>query len=51
MGTKLGMTQQELIAEGQNVAAADALMSSGMSDIGAAVGGMTFDKKKPNENA
>ena len=47
MGTKMGMTQQEMIAEGQNVTDADALMASGMSDIGAAVGGMTFDKKKP----
>ena len=55
MGIKLGMTQQEAAAEAQNVAAADALMSSGMSDFASAVGGMTFDKKKPpidieNEN-
>ena len=46
MGTKLGMTQQEMIAEGQNVADADALMASGISDIGAAVGGMDFGKDK-----
>tara|TARA_R100001129_G_C5303463_1_gene243133 strand:+ start:672 stop:1283 length:612 start_codon:yes stop_codon:yes gene_type:complete len=46
MGTRLGMTQQEMIAEGQNVSDADALMSSGMSDIGAAVGGMDFEKTK-----
>ena len=46
MGTKMGMTQQEMIAEGQNVSDADALMSSGMSDIGAAVGGMDFEKIK-----
>ena len=46
MGTKMGMTQQEMIAEGQNVSDADALMSSGMSDIGAAVGGMDFGKDK-----
>ena len=46
MGTRMGMTQQEMIAEGQNVSDADALMSSGMSDIGAAVGGMDFGKDK-----
>ena len=47
MGTKLGMTQQELAAETQSVAAADTLMSSGMSDFASAVGGMTFEKKPP----
>lgn len=46
MGTRMGMTQQEMIAEGQNVADADALMASGMSDIGSAVGGMDFGTDK-----
>ena len=46
IGTRMGMTQQEMLAEGQNVSDADALMSSGMSDIGAAVGGMDFEKIK-----
>jgi len=45
MGTRMGMTQQEMLAEGQNVSDADALMSSGMSDIGDAVGGMDFEKQ------
>jgi hypothetical protein len=45
MGTRMGMTQQEMAAEGQNIADADALMASGMSDIGSAVGGMDFGKE------
>ena len=40
MGTKIGMSQAELAAEGEAVAQADAMMASGISDVGSAVGGM-----------
>jgi len=36
MGTKIGMSQAEVQAEGQAMAQADALTASGMSDIGSA---------------
>jgi len=40
MGTRIGMSQAEVAAEGQAVADANALMSSGVTDIGSAVAGM-----------
>jgi hypothetical protein len=40
MGTKIGMSQAEMAAEGQAAKDADAMMASGMSDIGSAAGGM-----------
>jgi len=40
MGTKIGMSQAEMQAEGQAAKDADAMMMSGMSDIGSAAGGM-----------
>ena len=40
MGTKIGMSQAELAAEGEAVAQADEMMASGISDVGSAVGGM-----------
>jgi hypothetical protein len=40
MGTRIGMSQAELAAEGQAVADANALMSSGVTDIGSAAAGM-----------
>ena len=41
MGTKIGMSQSEMAAEGANARDADAMMMSGMSDMGSAAGGMT----------
>jgi len=38
MATQLGMSQAELQAEGQNVADANTMMMSGISDMGSAVG-------------
>ena len=41
MGTKIGMSQAEMAAHGQDVAAANAMMGSGMSDMmSAAAGGV-----------
>lgn len=40
MGTKIGMSQSEMQAHGQSAKDADALMMSGMSDMGSAAGGM-----------
>ena len=40
MGTKIGMSQAEIVAHGQDVAAGNALMASGASDMGSAAGGM-----------
>ena len=40
MGTKIGMSQAEVAAEGQAVADADAMMMSGISDIGSAATSM-----------
>ena len=40
MATQLGMSQAEVQAEGQNVADANAMMMSGISDIGGAVGSL-----------
>ena len=40
MGTKIGMSQSEMAAEGQNAKDANAMMMSGASDIGSAAGGM-----------
>tara|TARA_R110002096_G_scaffold137097_2_gene290183 strand:- start:2331 stop:2960 length:630 start_codon:yes stop_codon:yes gene_type:complete len=40
MGTKIGMSQAEMQAEGQAAKDADAMMMSGMSDMGSAAGGM-----------
>ena len=40
MGTKIGMSQSEVAAEGQAVSDANAMMMSGASDMGSAVGGM-----------
>ena len=37
---KIGMSQGEMMAEGEAMQAADAMMMSGMSDMGSAVGGM-----------
>ena len=44
MGTKIGMSQAEVAAEGQEVAAANAMMMSGASDMASAAGGMDFKK-------
>tara|TARA_R110000824_G_scaffold136833_1_gene300668 strand:+ start:2142 stop:2765 length:624 start_codon:yes stop_codon:yes gene_type:complete len=41
MGTKIGMSQSEMAAEGANARDADAMIMSGMSDMGSAAGGMT----------
>ena len=41
MGTKIGMSQSEMAAEGANARDADAMMMSGMSDMGSTAGGMT----------
>jgi len=46
MGTKIGMSQAEVAAEGQAVADANAMMLSGASDIGSTVGGMMQTPKK-----
>jgi len=49
MATQLGMSQAEVQAEGQNVADANAMMMSGISDIGSAAGtfaGKFAGKKK-----
>jgi hypothetical protein len=40
MGTKIGMSQAELAAEGEAVAQADEMMASGISDLGSTVGGL-----------
>lgn len=40
MGTKIGMSQEEMRAHGQSAKDANTLMMSGMSDIGSAAGGM-----------
>jgi len=40
MGTKIGMSQSEMAAEGANAKDADAMMMSGASDIGSTAGGM-----------
>ena len=40
MKQKIGMSSAEVSAEGQNVADADAMMMSGVSDMGSAAGGM-----------
>jgi hypothetical protein len=40
MGTKIGMSQAEVAAEGQAVSDANAMIASGASDMGSAVGGM-----------
>ena len=40
MGTKIGMSQAEVAAEGQSVSDANAMMMSGASDMGSAAGGM-----------
>ena len=39
MKAKIGMSQAEMTAEGQNVADADEMMMSGISDVGSAAGG------------
>jgi hypothetical protein len=39
MGTKIGMSQAEMAAHGQDVAAGNAMMASGMSDMGSAAAG------------
>tara|TARA_R110000824_G_scaffold43033_1_gene126031 strand:- start:160 stop:777 length:618 start_codon:yes stop_codon:yes gene_type:complete len=39
MGTKIGMSQAEMAAHGQDVAAGNAIMASGMSDMGSAAAG------------
>ena len=49
MGTKIGMSQAEVAAEGQSVSDANAMMMSGASDVGSAAGGMgemDFGKKE-----
>jgi len=40
MGTKIGMSQAEVAAEGQAVSDANAMMASGASDMGSTLGGM-----------
>jgi len=40
MGTKIGMSQAEVAAEGQAVSDANAMMMSGASDMASAAGGM-----------
>ena len=40
MGTKIGMSQAELAAEGEAVAQADEMMASGISDLGSTIGGL-----------
>ena len=40
MGTKIGMSQQEVAAEGQNISDANAMMMSGAGDMASAAGGM-----------
>ena len=40
MGTKIGMSQAEVAAEGQSVSDANAMMMSGASDMGSAAGGI-----------
>ena len=40
MGTKIGMSQAEVAAEGQSVSDANAMMMSGASDVGSAAGGI-----------
>ena len=53
MGTRIGMSQAEVAAEGQAVQDANAMMMSGASDIGSAAGGMFGDgsgtKVKPTD--
>ena len=43
MATQLGMSSAEVQAEGQNVADANAMMMSGISDIGSAAGSFVGD--------
>ena len=45
MGTKIGMSQAEVAAEGQAVADANAMMMSGASDMASTAGGMDFKKQ------
>jgi hypothetical protein len=40
MGTKIGMSQAEMAAHGQDAAAGNAMMASGASDMGSALGGL-----------
>jgi len=41
MGTKIGMSQAEVAAEGQSVSDANAMMMSGASDAGSAIAGLS----------
>lgn len=48
MATALGMSQAELTGEQQNVADANAMIMSGLGDVGSAVGKIDYSKEKEN---